>query len=123
MYPFQAVDVGEVSSEAGLVPLLTTSRVLKAYPVDRADLVSCPRWVLASLGLLIVLVTAAVGPYAWLYSLGPASSDEVALATFLALLVTASWLSATWIVAAIALLAVLWGIRFSFSSRGPSCMS
>ncbi len=111
MYPLRTSTVKGASTGASLVGLLATSRVLKAYPIEPADEVAYPRWVLPVLGLLIVLVTAALGLHAWLQSLVLAPHDEAALATFLAVLVTASWVSAVGLVSAIALLAVLWASR------------
>ncbi len=108
MYPLgRAFGAKGASSHAGLVRLLTTSRVLKAYSIRRADDLAFPPWVRPALGLLIVLVTAALGLHAWLYSLAPLSRDEAALATYLALLFTVSWVSAIGLVSAVSLLAVL----------------
>ena len=108
MYPLgRACGVKGASSEAGLVRLLTTSRVLRAFSIERADDRAWPPWAPPALGLLIVLVTAALGLHAWLYSLAPLSRDEAALATYLAILFTVSWVSAIGLISAITLLAVL----------------
>lgn len=124
MYPFgRAFGVNRASPEASLMRRLTTSRVLKAYSIDEPDEVAWPPWVHPAIGLLTLLVTVALGLHAWLYILAPLSRDEAALATYLALLVTVSWVSAIGLISAIALLAVRWVSRVRRTRTGTLRLS